>query len=155
MAYGPQPPNQPPQPPPYQQGQGPYDNQYPGAGGQPGTGAPAMSAQDERTWGMLGHLGIILFGFIPPLIVYLAKKDQSPFLQDHGRAGLNFSITATLTYIAVMIFNVILSLAGISHLGVLLWLATWITVIVFAVQAGMAANRGQWYAYPLTLDLVK
>jgi hypothetical protein len=104
---------------------------------------------------MLCHLGIILFGFIPPLIVYLVKKDESPFLRAQGAAGLNFSITAVIAYVALGIFSSILAITGLGVFAGLLWLVVWIVVVIFAIQAGMAANRGEQYKYPIALPLIK
>ena len=65
--------------------------------------------QKQRTMGMLCHLlaliGIVAtantFGpFIGPLIVWLVKKDEMPFVDDQGKEALNFQITVFLAMIA-------------------------------------------------------
>ena len=67
-----------------------------------GTGAPT---KDERTLAMIAHIGALLgyaivFGsFIPPLALYLLKKDESAFVADQARESLNFQITMAIVAI--------------------------------------------------------
>ena len=55
-------------------------------------------SKDERTWGMLCHIStfcglIIPFGnILAPLIIWLIKKEDLPFVQDQGKEVLNFQI---------------------------------------------------------------
>src|SRR5437868_1922887 len=57
---------------------------------------PAPSPE-EKQMGMLAHLlGII--GFVGPLIIWLIKKDQSPFVDDQGKEALNFHLTMLIAY---------------------------------------------------------
>jgi uncharacterized Tic20 family protein len=112
----------------------------------PGAG-PVSSPSDDRTWAILAHVGQILFGFIPPLVIYLVKRDDSPFVRMHSAEALNFSITLLIAYLvsAVLVLAVI---------GIFLLLAVWICSIVFTVQAAVAANRLEPYRYPVNLRLV-
>ncbi|MFI0444691.1 DUF4870 domain-containing protein [Actinomadura sp. 6N118] len=122
-----------------------YDQSY-GYGGQVqaygpqghGYGAPSS---DDRTWGLLCHLGQFLLGFIAPLLVFLIKKDESPFLRHHGAQGLNFAITQLVYLIInfVLIFVII---------GIPLLIAQGIAQIVFLILAAVAANRGEYYRFP-------
>ena len=73
----------------------------------PGHGyAPVVSA-DDRSMGMICHLLAILTGFIGPLIIWLVKKQTSPFLDHHGREALKShgssrsSISAPATNLAI------------------------------------------------------
>ena len=107
-----------------------------------------------RNLGMLCHLlalsGILIpFGnIIGPLIVWLMKKKEVPFVDDQGKESLNFQITATLAMlilsptICIGVGFVILPLLGIA-------------VIVFSIIAGVAAGGGTAYRYPATLRLIK
>jgi uncharacterized Tic20 family protein len=53
---------------------------------------------DERTWAMLchisgfaGYLGVVPFAsVIGPVIVWLLKKDMSPFVDEHGKESITF-----------------------------------------------------------------
>ncbi|MQY02745.1 DUF4870 domain-containing protein [Actinomadura macrotermitis] len=130
-----------------QEGHGQYPGyeQYPGHGRQPGQmqyygGGPGPTS-DERTWGLLCHLGQFLVGLLAPLIVYLTKKDESPFLRHHGAQGLNFAVTQLVYFVVnfILIFLII---------GIFTMIALAIAQVVFLILAAVAANRGEWYTFP-------
>ena len=56
-------------------------------------------SKDEKTWGMLCHIStfcgmIIPFGnILAPLIIWLIKKEELPFVSDQGKEVLNFQIS--------------------------------------------------------------
>ncbi len=103
---------------------------------------------DERTQAMLAHLSIILLWFIGPLIFWLIGKDKSAFIDDQGKEALNFGITATIAAIASAILMVVL-------IGFLLLPVVGIGVLVLAIMAGLAANKGETYRYPINWRLIK
>ncbi|MFD0686602.1 DUF4870 domain-containing protein [Actinomadura fibrosa] len=104
-------------------------------------GGYAAATSDERTWAMLAHLGQFLVGFIAPLVVYLTKKDESPFLRHHGAQGLNFAITQFV----YLFINIVLMFVII---GFFTLIAQGIAEIVLLIMAGLAGNRGEYYRYP-------
>src|SRR4051794_34894623 len=64
--------------------------------------------EDECTSGMLCHLLAIFMHFIGPIIIWMMKKDESRFVDHHGREALNFSINMALyALIAVAILTVV------------------------------------------------
>ena len=110
--------------------------------------------QDDKTWGLIAHLSglmaLLLGGltFLGPLIVWLIKKDQSPFVADQAKEALNFQIAAT---IATWVSGAsIMICVGMVLLPVVL-----IGAIVYAIIAGMEANKGVYYRYPYTIRLIK
>jgi len=111
---------------------------------------PGYANSDEKTWAMLAHFGGIVLGFIAPLIVFLVKGNESPTVRAHSVEALNFQITwGVATIIATII--------GICTFGLLFFLPfiTWAVIIVFSIIAGLKANEGQLYTYPVTVRLVK
>jgi hypothetical protein len=121
----------------------------------PGAPATDQSAEpvgavssDEKLMAMLCHLLAIFTGFIAPLIIWLVKKDQSAFINHHGRESLNFQITFLIAYLIsyVLIFVVV---------GCFLLPAVMVTVLVFCIMASIAANNGQYYRYPLAIRFIK
>ncbi|MBT2209452.1 DUF4870 domain-containing protein [Actinomadura sp. NEAU-AAG7] len=125
-------------------GQGGY-GQQPGYGGQVQPygppGAPGTTTSDERTWALMTHIGQFLLGFIAPLLVFLIKKDTSPFLRHHGAQGLNFAITQ---FVYLMI-NFVLMFVLIGFVTIFVQA---VAEIIFLILAGVAGNRGEWYRYP-------
>lgn len=110
--------------------------------------------KEERTWGMLCHLsafaGLIipLGGIIAPLIIWLIKKDEMPFVNDQGKESINFQISLFIA--AVICF--ILMFVGI---GFLLIVALAIYAVIMIIIACMKANEGTYFRYPYALRLIK
>jgi uncharacterized Tic20 family protein len=107
-----------------------------------------MSPDDEKLWSTLIHLGAIVLGFWPALIGYLVLKDRGPFIREHTRTALNFQITMTIA-------AVIGALLIIVVIGIFVMIAVSIVIVVFSIVAAVAANKGQFYAYPLTIEFIK
>jgi uncharacterized Tic20 family protein len=110
-------------------------------------GLPAEIKQEDKTMAMLCHLLGILTAFLGPLIIWLVKKDQSPFVDDQSKEALNFQIT-------LVIAHAVAGAAVCIHLG-FLNLAVWVVGLVFGIMGTMAANRGEKYRYPIALRLIK
>lgn len=119
-----------------------------GATGYPGPYAGPMPDQDSKTMAMLAHLLGILLGFIGPLIIWLIKKDQSPFVDDQGKESLNFQIMLVIGY-------VIGSVTSMICIGFLIIPAVWVFGIIFSIIGALKAKDGIPYRYPLNLRLVK
>lgn len=107
----------------------------------------AANNSDDRLLAMLAHLLGIVSGFIGALVIWLVKKD-SPSVEAHAREALNFQIT-------VFIASVVAAILWIIVVGMLLSAAIWVVNIVFCILAGVAANKGDAYRYPMTLRLIK
>ena len=103
--------------------------------------------QNSQQLAMFAHLSAILTGFIGPLIFYLVKKDEDPFVADQSREALNFNLTVLIAWVAVFVLSLLI-------IGVFLIPILWIGALVFQIIAGIAANRGEWYRYPVTIRMV-
>jgi len=114
----------------------------------PSPAAQPLSPADEKLWATLIHVGGIVIGFIAPLIGYLVLRDRSAFVRDNARNALNFQILITIAYVAGSILTVVL-------IGVLVLLAAAVVGIVFSIMGAVAANRGEVYRYPLTVNFIK
>jgi uncharacterized Tic20 family protein len=100
---------------------------------------------DERTLAVLAHILTLVGGFIPPLIIYLIKKDESAFVAAHARESLNFQITLMIIFIILAILII----------GILfLWLVGLIDLILVVV-ATIRASENKLYRYPFNIRLVK
>jgi uncharacterized Tic20 family protein len=110
--------------------------------------------KEERLWGMLCHLlsfsgYIIPFGSIlGPLVVWMIKKDEMPFVNDQGKESLNFQITMLIAVIVSAILCLVL--IGFLLLGVVI-----IFQIVVVIMASIKANEGVKYRYPYTIRFLK
>jgi uncharacterized Tic20 family protein len=106
-----------------------------------------MSPADEKLWATLIHIGGILFGFIPALIGYIVLKDRGPFVRAHTATALNFQITMAIA-------GFIGGILTIVFVGFLVLAAVGIIIIIFSIMAAIAANKGEWYSYPLTIKFL-
>jgi len=112
-----------------------------------------MEEAQERTWAMGAHLAalagfIIPFGnIIGPLIIWLVKKDESPFVDDQAKESLNFQIS-------IIIYCIIAAILIILVIGIFLLVLIAILDIVFIIIAAVKANSGEKFHYPLTIRLV-
>jgi len=107
----------------------------------------APGAGDERTMAMLAHLLALFASILGPLLIYLLKKDESAFVRHHGAEALNFSITVLLAAIASTLLIIVV--IGIALLPIVL-----VGAFVFHIVAAVAASKGEWYRYPLTLRFI-
>jgi uncharacterized Tic20 family protein len=137
-------------PPAYQAPPAGYQAPPPGyAAPPPGYAAAApMSDTDQRLWAMLSHLGGILFGIIPSLVIWLVYKDKSRFVEEQAKEALNFQITILIGMVVSGVLTLIL-------IGFVLMAVIGIADLVFCIIAGLAANKGEAYRYPFALRLIK
>ena len=111
-------------------------------------------SQDEKLWGMLCHLlafagYIVPFGnIIGPLIMWLVKKDQSKYVNKHGKSSLNFEISITI-YVLVAIILVFLLI------GIPILIGLGIFQLIVVIIASIKAYDGQFFKYPLTIEFLK
>jgi uncharacterized Tic20 family protein len=121
-----------------------------------GAPTPGFTNNDEKTWALVAHfggaagafLGAGTGGWIAPLIALVSKGNESPTVRAHAVAALNFQILCTI--VAVVGWATVCIVIGFVPA-----LAAMIGGIVFGVLAGMKANEGQFYKYPITIGLVK
>lgn len=121
---------------------------------------------EERQWAMFAHLSAVLGGlltsgwggstgfFIGPLIIWLVKKDTMPFVDDQAKEALNFAITVSLACVVLLMLT-IMSLGIGALLTIPLFMLIAIAALVFFIIAGVQANKGTRYRYPISLRLVK
>ncbi|MEE8306026.1 MAG: DUF4870 domain-containing protein [Gammaproteobacteria bacterium] len=110
-------------------------------------------SQDEKTWGMLAHLSALAGFVVPfgsvlgPLIVWLMKKDEMPFVDDQGKESLNFQITIAIgIVICIILFVVLVGFVLLPLLGLF--------ALIMIIMAALEANKGKRYRYPVTLRLI-
>ena len=117
---------------------------------------PALSSigSEERNLAMLCHLLGIFTGFLGPLILWLVKKDSSPFIAHHGRESLNFQITLLLVMLGLGIVTMALMLVLVGILMIPLLVVVPILALVLEILAAVAASEGRWHRYPVCLRLV-
>ena len=102
---------------------------------------------DERTWGMLAHVSCFVasalggMSFLGPLIVWLVKKEQSPFVADQAKEALNFQLAGLLVAI-VLVWTCIIPIVIV------------VGMIIYSIIGAMEANKGIAYRYPYTIRFI-
>lgn len=110
---------------------------------------------------MGAHITALAGGFVTgigswvgPLVIWLIRRDQDPFVADHAREALNFNITmAILVVVAILFGFVTLGIGLIIILPAALVIG--VMWFIWSIQATSAASRGEHYRYPLSLRLIR
>ena len=111
-------------------------------------------SKEERQWAMFCHLAalagfVIPFGnIIGPLILWVLKKDESSYIDYHGKESVNFQISISIYVVISLILILVL-------VGIVLLAGIGIMSIVFLVIAALKANDGVYFSYPLTIRFIK
>ena len=112
-----------------------------------------------RNWAMAAHLSALVamwfaLAFLGPLLVYVVKGNEHPYIRAQSLEALNFNLSfllyglvGGLITVALMIVLVGLLLLPLLILGAIAWL---VLVIVGAVKA----SNGEPFRYPLTIRFV-
>ena len=122
---------------------------------------PGSLESQARTWNMLCHLSalagfIIPFGnILGPLLVWQLKKNEFPSVEIHGKAALNFQITVTIAAIVGFLLAGVFAFFCIGFLLIPVVIAVGLCGMIFSIIAGVKANNGETYRYPVSLELVK
>lgn len=121
------------------------------------TGGPGGTpTADDKTMGMLAHVGaavgtLIGLPFLAPLILLLTKGKDSAYIRYHAVESLNLQITSLIPYLVTVVLGVIT-----CGLGFMLTPLVTIGVVVLNIIAGLKANDGELYRYPVPmLRLIK
>ena len=97
-------------------------------------------------WSMLSHLApVVGFGVIGPLIIWMLKKEESPFVDDQAKEALNFQLSTLLAGLV----------CGVTLVGILLLPVIGLGSLIFGIMAGMEANKGVAYRYPYNIRFIK
>jgi uncharacterized Tic20 family protein len=110
---------------------------------------------EARQWAMFCHYAAFFWFLVPmignvigPLIVWQLKKDLDPFVNEQGKEALNFQITFSLAMIVCGILAWVV-------IGFPLMLLVSISALVLTIIAGIKANAGEVYRYPICWRVVK
>ena len=104
---------------------------------------------------MLAHLSALAGLVMPlvgivlgPLAVWLARRDDSPFVAGHAKEALNFNLSVLLAAIACMLLMLV-------FVGFLLGTALFVAWLVMTLVAAIKASEGETYRYPFSLRFIR
>jgi uncharacterized Tic20 family protein len=104
--------------------------------------------QDEKNLCILVHILAIFTHFLGPLIIWLIKKDESREVGRHAIEVLNFCITIAIAFFACF-------LLAFVFIGVILLPLLCLYALINLILGAVAASKGEFRPYPLTLRLLK
>jgi uncharacterized protein len=119
----------------------------------PPANIPAIA--NVRTWCAFIHasalLGVLMHfpgHLLPPLILWLIKRDEAPELDAHGKEAVNFQLSMLIYNLVAAVFCLVL--VGFVFLAIL-----WILNTVFVIIAAIQASDGKFYRYPMTIRFIQ
>lgn len=104
-------------------------------------------SSDDKNIATITHLGGTVFSFVPGLLVWILKKDDSAYLADQAKEALNFQITMLIAQFIAWILVWVL-------IGFLLIPLIWLLNVVFCIVAAISSSKGETYRYPFCLRLI-
>ena len=112
-----------------------------------------LSEKQENNWAMWAHISTFLSmlvplgNFIGPIIVWQLKKNESEFVADQAKEALNFQIS-------LMIYMLISAILIFVVIGIFLLIGLAIFSLIMVIVAGVKANQGEYYRYPMCLRFI-
>lgn len=107
---------------------------------------------------LLGFLIFVIPGvghILGPLILWLAKREGNPFVDQQGKEAVNFQVSFTLWYlIAAGVATVLFWTLVVPILMGIVLLVLAVVWLVAMILAAVSASKGRAYRYPLTLRLI-
>ena len=103
-------------------------------------------SDSDRKYALAIHLtallGVVIHvALLVPLVLWLVRKQESTFIDDHGREMMNVYLTC-LVLGPVCIITVI---------GIPLAISWVVAACIGVIRGAMAANRGEYFRYPMTV----
>jgi uncharacterized Tic20 family protein len=139
----------------------------------------AQAGASERHWAAMAHVAALVLalltswfagfaGMLGAGVVYLLKRDSSPFVAAHAREAFNFNLSMFVYALLAIAVGVALLGATVLSLGLgliltapaglLLLLAVGAVAVLWlacSLVAAVKAWNGEPFRYPLTLRLLR
>ena len=105
------------------------------------------TTSDERLFAALIYVLSFFTVFLGPLVIWIVKKDQSSFVDYHGREYFNFLISYT-------IYGLVAGLLTFVLIGFLLLPIVGIAAFIFTIIAAIKAFEGKEYRFPFIFRIL-
>ncbi len=109
----------------------------------PGDVPPVVhESKDDRLWALLAHIApLVGLTIVAALVIWLVKKDDSPFVEDQAKEALNFQLAVLIAML-------------VTSCTVIVPVIVFVGLVVYSVLAAIEANKGNYYRYPYTFRLI-
>jgi uncharacterized Tic20 family protein len=111
-------------------------------------------SESERNWGMLCHLSAFAGYFFPfggiigPLICWLSRKDESAWIDENGKAALNFNLSILLY--TILVAPLCFIIVGFLFIGLLMLLK-----LIMVIIASIKTAKGERFKYPMAIPFIQ
>lgn len=107
-----------------------------------------MPSNDERMLATAIYVSSFFTTIIGPLVIWLLKKDESEYINYHGKEYFNFIISyGVYSIISVFLMFILIGFITIWAVGV--------AAFVFTIIAAVKAYEGTEYRFPLVFRLIR
>jgi hypothetical protein len=124
---------------------------WPGTFAPPPPGAPEPTS-DEKLLAVLAYVLSLVAGVVAPLVIWLVKRQESSYVDHHGRESLNFQITVL---VAAVVVGVLMCIPFAGLLAIPLALAVSVGNLVLCILGTIRANEGVRWRYPVSIRFVR
>jgi uncharacterized Tic20 family protein len=107
-----------------------------------------------QTWGMFCHLsalsmlmGVPFGNILGPLVIWLMKKNEMPFVDEQGKESINFQLS-------MILYGVIAGIFCFFLIGFVLLFGLLVAEVVLVIQASIKASNGEKYQYPFSIHWI-
>ena len=123
-----------------------------------------MITRNDKNYSAITHLSGFAGWFFPfgnvlaPLVLWSAKKEDSSYINDHGKAAVNFQLSWVLYgFLLVLLFVPIAILTlGLGIIAIVIGIIPAVILkIALTTNASIKANSGERYDYPFTIEFIK
>lgn len=111
-------------------------------------------AKEDRIWAIICHLsGLCGFLFplgnvVGPLVIWLVKRESSPYVAVHAKEALNFNLS-------IAIYAAIATLLIFVYIGAVFLFAIFFFWIISLAMAAIKASENKTYRYRLMIRFVR
>jgi uncharacterized protein len=106
------------------------------------------TTDDDRLFAMLLYVLSIPFMVLGPLLIWLLKRENSEFVDFHGKEYFNFIISFT-------IYSIVSSILMIVLIGFILIFVVGVAALVLTIIAAVKAYQGEAFRIPLVIRFIK
>jgi uncharacterized Tic20 family protein len=123
-----------------------------------------MITQNDKNYSSITHLSVFAGWFFPfgniiaPLVLWLAKKNESTYIDAHGKSAVNFQLSLVLYgfLLALLLIPIAIFTLGLGIIAIILGIIPAVILyILFIISASIKASKGEYYEYPITIEFIK
>lgn len=119
-------------------------------------------SENERLLAMFIYITGLLIWILGPIIIWLLKREESEYIDYHGKEGLNFVISYTAYFAVLSIFFILSSFFSIVPLigwipmffiGIIFPVVA-VVFVVFVIVAAIKAYNNELYKIPFIFRFI-